>query len=870
MSATEVPSSGPSSASGPARVSGSDIDRAVETPGEKRSIRQPSTTGPETAGVTRGIAAAFVATALFSSGVAGLINQVVWQRALKVFLGGSETVCSTVVVLVFMAGLGAGSWWGGRRAARHLNPLAAFGRIELLLSLVNFAICALLAADLSATVFAMQRTAVSIGLPLLAVYAVGASVVLSVPCFLMGITMPLAAEACQRNLQLNNSKILGWLLFINTIGSVAGAIVSSGYMLPEFGLSTSLKMAATLNVVAGLAVLFALIMLSCGRIRPSAADLPVPDASESTDAATSGRSRSTDLLALGLGFCSLAYEMHLFRLMPLKHQPLPFTFAAVLAGFLFFWSIGAAVSSRFQKLSISRALQLCAAGCVLSIVFAGWDHFSPIHGTGSLITFVLARTHFFLPCLLFGYLFARVTETAAKSWGRDVGRIYVWNTIGSCLGILLMTFVGYEIPFHFAIIAVALLLLSLRACVATEDSTVQPTADSDSDPHSSMVSASVASATPLRQGLLPATAAVLLVIGCLAFDTSQLLPGQRLFCGRDGVIVVRENGEMIWDGLWHSSLSDGHSHVGTHNWHLAVMPAVCHHDAPIQDVCVIGVGTGITAVTLAQLDTVQQVDAYDISRVLDDVFAAYPDGVLNLTTHPKVNLIWQDARSGMELNSKKYDLIQTQPLYLKQAGSGLLNSEEFMRLICRRLKPGGVFCLYSNGTPEQAFVVRETADRVFRYRESFFNGYLVILSNDPITIDEAGLQRLLEGDDPLWREVAGHEETATAERILQLKDTPSLPGHDGRLTITDDRAVVEYPAWLYRHFQANPLPFDLPAPDSSHSLKTGPPAPLATSGSTDQGDRIDDRAAENVAPAVDSPVGLHLSHRTVSGSGQIR
>ena len=47
--------------------------------------------------------------ALFASGVAGVVNQVVWQRALKIFLGGSETLSSMVVVLVFMLGLGLGA-----------------------------------------------------------------------------------------------------------------------------------------------------------------------------------------------------------------------------------------------------------------------------------------------------------------------------------------------------------------------------------------------------------------------------------------------------------------------------------------------------------------------------------------------------------------------------------------------------------------------------------------------------------------------------------------------------------------------------------------------------------------------------------------
>ena len=53
--------------------------------------------------------------ALFCSGGAGLVNEVVWQLALKRFLGGSESVSSMIVVVVFMLGLGAGSILMGRR-----------------------------------------------------------------------------------------------------------------------------------------------------------------------------------------------------------------------------------------------------------------------------------------------------------------------------------------------------------------------------------------------------------------------------------------------------------------------------------------------------------------------------------------------------------------------------------------------------------------------------------------------------------------------------------------------------------------------------------------------------------------------------------
>ena len=54
-------------------------------------------------------AIALVLGALFLSGVASIVNQVVWQRALKIFLGGSESISAMVVVLVFMLGLGLGA-----------------------------------------------------------------------------------------------------------------------------------------------------------------------------------------------------------------------------------------------------------------------------------------------------------------------------------------------------------------------------------------------------------------------------------------------------------------------------------------------------------------------------------------------------------------------------------------------------------------------------------------------------------------------------------------------------------------------------------------------------------------------------------------
>jgi len=743
------------------------------------------------------IAAGLIGLALFSSGAAGLVNQVVWQRSLKVFLGGSETICASMVVLVFLAGLGVGSVWMGRRAAGFRNPLKAFGLVEVLLSIVNLGVCALLASNATASVFTLQQIAVSLGVPLLMLYAVLAITVLAVPCLLMGATMPLAAETCQRNLGLSNARLIGLLFFVNTVGSVVGTVVSSGYMISHLGLSISLLIAAGLNLVAGLLLLA--LTLAIGEASVSQLPLDAPDAAV--------RKRSwrqpglAEILAFGLGFCSLGYEMYLFRLIPLRHEPLPFTFAAVLAGFLTFWSLGVALSSRKGGPSVTTALRICALLCCATIPMFVIDSPMPIDGTWSLVRFVLMKSPYFLPCILFGYLFGRVAADAAKSWGDDIGRIYAWSTAGSCAGILLVTFIGYEIPFYGMVLVIALLLFAMQ-----EYATAIQEANND-----------VESKNARYRWLLPIGLCGGLISACLMFDVTKLIPGQRMFSGRDGVIILTDSGNMIWDGLWHSRLSKDNDHVGTNNWSTAVFPVICHPTGKIEDVCVIGTGTGITPGTLAKLSTVRRIDSYDICHELKNLYREYPNGTLNVANNPKINLLWCDARTGMTLNPRQYDIIQTQPLYLKQAGSSLLNSIEFYQLISDRLKPGGVFSLYSNGSPEQAFVIRETADQVFRYRQSFMNGYLLVMSNEPIVIDEARLKERYAQHDPLWEEIRNFAPTSTAAKALKALDKPMPSGNLG-LLIRDDRPIVEYPAYLRDQLSQHNLPFKLPYPVSNWAI----------------------------------------------------
>ena len=316
---------------------------------------------------------------------------------------------------------------------------------------------------------------------------------------------------------------------------------------------------------------------------------------------------------------------------------------------------------------------------------------------------------------------------------------------------------------------------------------------------------------------VPALSCALVAVA--TFLCSQLLPstpnadGSLNLYGRDGVIIVDSQRNVIWDGLWHSKLSKDDDHVGTYNWALAVDPILVHPTASkIREALVIGVGSGITLGTLAKLDTIERIDAYDINQTLKRLLHAFPEGTLRVATHPKVKLIWQDGRSGLALNSQQYDLITQQPLYLKQAGSSILLSKEYFQLVSKRLKPDGVFCVYANGTPAQAMSVRQTASEVFPHVVVLHSGYQVLLSKRPISISPEQVKVRLNDGGRLWDEIRGYQNRLGPAGWQQYLKNYHLPLAGPVATIRDDFPIVEYPRHLEALLAKNNFREDLPWP----------------------------------------------------------
>ncbi len=687
------------------------------------------------------------------SGVAGIVNQVVWQRALKLFLGGSETLSAMIVVLVFLFGLGAGAALASRRVGALRDPLRALAGIELGLALVNALVALLLGLDLTESVYAVQRLAQGLGLPLRLVYGLASAVLLLVPTLLMGATVPVASAGCQRQLGAQSRRLVPVLFVVNTLGAAVGALGASLWLLPAFGQRRALFAALACNALAGAVI---------GLLARRPAVDPVPPSA----ARWGGPLRRDELLGAVLGFLALGYEMLLFRALSLAHWPLPTTFAAGLAGFLVMWSVGVALAERVRGalVPVGLATALLLAGLPLLLA---WDRSAAALGLWAAVGL------YALPCVGFGLMYGVLVTRSARDWGRDVGRYAALNTLGSCLGILFFTLVGLGAPLAHGAVALAL----GTAAVALSETWPRRAA---------------------AVGLLGLAGAAVLGRGLALETTTGAGPDGpvEVWWGPDGVVEVGEDGTVWIDGLWHTRLTDGQDHIGRpYSWVMA-MAAVTAHPGRPERALVVGAGVGITSVTLAGVEGLE-IDGYEINRTLRRVVAARPDQTLGALDHPRIHWIWQDARTGMALDLQTYDIILSAPLHLRQAGSSQLLSREYLRLAKSRLAPGGVLAVYANeGEPAQALLVQRSLAELFAHRVSWYDGIVTVASDHPITVTPDSLAAWMERDDPLAAEMRQLDAELVADGqggLYGLYDGSEALQIVGSVAITDDWPLLEYP-----------------------------------------------------------------------------
>ena len=635
----------------------------------------------------------------FCSGAAGLIYQIVWVREFGNAFGNTIHSAS-LVIAVFMCGLGAGGYLAGRWADRRYRDapemlLRAYAYVEAAIAALGLVIALVLPrlGAVSATMSAYTIDAAGWSVPtpasLVARYAT-AVVLLGPSTLLMGATLTLLI----RHLVRHDLGAAGWkigLLYgVNTAGAAVGCLLTDFALIPAGGLWMTQLTAVGLNLIAAAGALHLATRASAEAASTGdAAPARVPDADAAGVDGARGSAVVPAVIAIFVaGFAAMGMEIVWFRHLTALLGSYRWVFSLILTVILVGIWLGATAGGALHR-RIGRPALLYVIAQATFVVVALWGlataETRAVSATrAGFVALAPVLRELAVPALMMGVTFPlanAIVQDAARAVGRRAGLLYLANTVGAVTGSLIVGFallgaLGMQRTVTILALAVALGVLPL--CVV---------ASRRARPNAFALGAAV-----LALGIGVVVWARLPAGDLLERTLWPLGPGERRLVVSEGITEVVSVTEMTGQGR--ALLTNGHVMSGTTIASKRYMRAFAHvpllsHPAP-ETVLVICFGVGNTAHAATLHPSVRRVEVVDTSRnVL--AHAGYFDATNGaVLSDPKLAVFVNDGRQHLRMRPPaSYDLITLEPPPIAFAGVASLYSREFYALARSRLRPGG-------------------------------------------------------------------------------------------------------------------------------------------------------------------------------------
>ena len=791
----------------------------------------------------------------FFSGAAGLIDQVVWSKALGLIFGHTAYAVATVLA-VFMAGLALGSAWIGRRGERWDRPIALYGWLELGVAATAAMSLAGLAGVRAAYVAAYPYARGNAGILLMVRFA-GSALVLFLPTFLMGGTLPVLVRGLTRNAAELGAR-LSRLYWINTAGAVAGTFAAGFLFLPSLGLGRTLGIAVALNLAAGA------LALILAREEPSTSSPDRMSLQEKMEAPPSSAHTRFFLICFGIvGATAMSYEIGWTRLLSTQLGSSTYAFTLMLGTFLTGIVMGSALFERWSRrrepgsmtFAVTQTLTALAALAFLAFFTRLIEVLPPIlratHQTFRglvLAQFVTSALAMLPTAVAFGFNFPAAVVLIAgprsprgTGAGAAVGRAYAWNTLGAIVGAIAAGF--WLMPrlgsFHL-LAATAGVNLVLAAAI------------------------SFASAEPLQWKFLAVAGNFLFLIAAafVGFSNYFYDPAVASFNTvmywnlYDRPLTLRENAHALDIVYFRDGLNANISVAKTGDYialrtngkvdasnHDATTQLLLGHLAALAQsprrVLLVGFGSGMTASALVGYPELERLDVVEIEPAVVGAAPLLAQLNRNVLLDPRVHVTFDDARNFLFTTRQKYDLIISEPSNPWIAGVATLFTREFYAAVRGRLAPDGVFVQWM-----QAYsLYPEDLRMLFATFLSEFHGAtlwhgdapdLILMAPSPPSGEILQRAQTLYGLPRLRDDFAqlGMEEAAGLFGFYLLDDDGLRKFSSGAEINTDDQTLLEYhaPRSLLVHgledknrdailmLQKNSLPADFPADARDRAL----------------------------------------------------
>lgn len=752
-----------------------------------------------------------VASLLFFSGLSALVYQTVWLREFRLIFGAS-TYATGAVLAIFMFGLGLGSALLGKRADAKEQPLQYYARLELYIAAAAAASPFLLA--FAAKVYFASGGSPSLGIGGATVLRLLlATLILGPATLLMGGTLPAAARAVQTN-DDSGRRAVALLYGVNTLGAVAGTLISTFLLLEQLGNRTTLLIAVGVNVVVALV---ARRMTLGGR----QTILSVSEEDGTGRIACPPPAFVYAASAL-VGFAFLLMELVWYRMLSPILGGTTYMFGLVLAVALAGIAAGGALYAlrRRGEATIGAFAVTCSLEALAIIIpFALGDRIALLANVlrglgilgfdGHIVAWVLVTGIVVFPAAViagiqFPILIALLGR-GREGVGRQIGAAYAWNTAGAIAGSLaggfgLMPLLSAPGTWRLVTVVLALLgaaamLLAFRerqrfASIATAATAVAALV--------LCIGATGPTAVWRHSGIGAARAPELKSRNELRRWIHERR--QTLLWDRDGressvALVALRDIAFIVNGK-----SDGSARVDAGTQVMAGLVGAISHPRP-RTALVVGLGTGSTSGWLAAVPTIQRVDTVELEPIVLDVARACSAVNHDAMSSPKMHITIGDAREVLLTTDRRYDVISSEPSNPYRAGIASLFTREFYLAARSRLNGGGVFAQWIQTYavhPETIRTVYATLTGVFPYVHTWWTtggDMVLVASMEPVVFDAGELRARLR-TEPFRSAAMNAWRVDTAEgflaRLFANEDFARAAAKQAEEINTDDRTVIEF------------------------------------------------------------------------------
>jgi spermidine synthase len=674
-----------------------------------------------------------------ASGAAALVYEVVWTRLLTLQLGHTVAAASTVLA-AFMGGLASGAWIAGRILRRGTGRgssspatcLRVYAGLEIGIAL--FAV--LLPSGLHAFGSVLAWAYADGTAPArFAIVRVGISLaVLGVPTAAMGATFPIAAQwwAETQHAAARSAADTGLLYAVNTAGAALGAIAAGFFLIPSIGLRATTGIGVALNLVAagGASWLAAnSITINAELAEHAEPTASYPKKKKSLRAqrvlrlpSSSPRIASPKLASAvaGIsGFTALVYEVAWTRLLVLVIGPTTYAFATMAAAFISGIAIGSTIGTRIARHTLRPGVWLALTLAGGNVAAAGAAAYAatrmplavaaqvadPAVVFGSIVTRQAIGVGLLLLPMTFALgatfpLALAVAGGTASNAGHDASRLYTANTVGAiggalCAGFLLIPQLGLQMT-----VAAAAWVGALAGATCL---TMVPAEYGKRRLHTAAGAVALAGIAIGAIAAFPAWDRELLAGGGYKYapyiasgDVETMLRAGRLEYYKEGaagtVSVRRLNGtlSLAIDGKVDASNAGD---MLTQRL-LGLLPVVLHGRAA--DICIIGLGSGVTVGSALLAGSVRHADVVEISPEVVEASHWFDAENGRALAQPSVRLIIGDGRSHLLSSPRQYDVVISEPSNPWMAGVATLFTREFFEAARRRLRADGLLCQWAH------------------------------------------------------------------------------------------------------------------------------------------------------------------------------